>query len=365
MHRTDASGNASNLFTDGNAGSGVPATVVDDDWLNAVQEEICNAVEADGTTLVKGTNTQLRSALAAILTAVIPGGRLTTVSGTPVPTTDQINVGTLYYTPYVHNKIALYNGTRWVLYTFSELSQVSTDATKSPAAAGASSVYDLFVWNDSGTLRLSRGPAWSSDTARGTGAGTTELQQQDGRWLNKVAITNGPAALRGLYVGTVRTSSTSLFHDQLQRRWLWNNFNRVDRPMKAVETTDTWTYSTATIRQVNGFGSNQLDFVRGFDEDSVIAETRAAVINSTSTNRGVRTGIGVDSTTVISSTIGTPIDCTSVGYSHGSAVYQGMPGIGRHFLAWLECGAGVDTQTWMGDFGDASIQMGIVGRVRA
>ena len=32
-----------------------------------------------------------------------------------------------------------------------ELSQALSDTTKSPAAAAANSLYDVFVWNDSGT----------------------------------------------------------------------------------------------------------------------------------------------------------------------------------------------------------------------
>ncbi len=63
MHRTDADGNVGGLFSDGNPSTGVLGTKVDDDWLNAVQEEICNLIEAAGITLVKGTNTQLRAAL--------------------------------------------------------------------------------------------------------------------------------------------------------------------------------------------------------------------------------------------------------------------------------------------------------------
>lgn len=33
--------NPNYYFTKGNPGSGIPATIVDDDWANAVQEELC------------------------------------------------------------------------------------------------------------------------------------------------------------------------------------------------------------------------------------------------------------------------------------------------------------------------------------
>jgi hypothetical protein len=67
----------------------------------------------------------------------------------------------------------------------------------------------FFGWNDAGTFRATRGPAWTSDTARGTGAGTTELELVNGIYLNKVAITNGPAANRGTYLGTIRTNGSA------------------------------------------------------------------------------------------------------------------------------------------------------------
>lgn len=63
MHRTDAARNVANQFVDKNIGAGTRGTVVDAAWLNAVQEEICYLIEQLGVTLIKGTNTQLFTAL--------------------------------------------------------------------------------------------------------------------------------------------------------------------------------------------------------------------------------------------------------------------------------------------------------------
>jgi hypothetical protein len=71
---------------------------------------------------------------------------------------------------------------------------------------GASKVNDWFVWNDAGTIRLSHGPDWTSDTARSAG---TALVMVNGILLNNVGITNGPAASRGTYVGTTRSNASS------------------------------------------------------------------------------------------------------------------------------------------------------------
>jgi len=64
MHKIDTLGSILGAFTDSN-----PATIVDDDWFNAVQSEIVNLIEAAGITLVKGTNTQLLAAVVAYIAA--------------------------------------------------------------------------------------------------------------------------------------------------------------------------------------------------------------------------------------------------------------------------------------------------------
>lgn len=70
MHRIDSStksvdkfGAGKHGFTEGDPSAAVPPTQTTDDWLDALQEELCNVIEAAGITLVKGTRTQLRDAV--------------------------------------------------------------------------------------------------------------------------------------------------------------------------------------------------------------------------------------------------------------------------------------------------------------
>lgn len=66
MHRIDSPGaTINNLFTEGNPSLSILATEVSDDWLNDVQEEICNLIENVGLTLVKGQQDQLEAAIDA------------------------------------------------------------------------------------------------------------------------------------------------------------------------------------------------------------------------------------------------------------------------------------------------------------
>jgi len=86
MHRIDTSGNVNNRFHPGNPATGQQATLVDQDWLNAVQEEIVNVILQANIDLEKGTNDQLAEAIIALIAGVVGDG-----SGA-VPTTRQLLV---------------------------------------------------------------------------------------------------------------------------------------------------------------------------------------------------------------------------------------------------------------------------------
>jgi hypothetical protein len=273
-----------------------------------------------------------------------PGGRLSLTSGTAVTTSDVTGSTTVFYVPHKHKKVPLWDGSAWSLATLAaELSQTTSDTTKSPAAVAASKNYDMFVWSDAGTLRLSRGPAWTSDTARGTGAGTTELEVLDCRRVNKVAISNGPAAQRGLYVGTIRSNGSSQFADSLAKRYVWNAYNRLRRSMKAAAPGSSWSYASTTLRQANASIANQLDYVAGLSEDPVCA---AVQIDAKADSDAFFTiGIGVDST-IVASGVASGVSFNNPAQERNTltANYEGLPGIGKHTLAWLEA-AGTGGQT--------------------
>jgi hypothetical protein len=55
--------NPNGYFTNGNPSPLIDSTIVDQDWLNTVQEELCNVITAAGLTLNKATRTQLLQAL--------------------------------------------------------------------------------------------------------------------------------------------------------------------------------------------------------------------------------------------------------------------------------------------------------------
>ncbi len=276
----------------------------------------------------------------------ICNGRLTLTSGMAVTTSDVTAAGTLYWTPYGGNQIALYSGSAWVTFAQAELS-VSVPAV-------ANQVYDVFVDYNSGTPALTL-TAWTNDTTRAT-ALTTQ---------NGVLVLTGSTGKR--YVGTVRTVTASQLNDSAALRHVWNYYNRVSRPLRVLDTTNSWTYSTAAFRQANNSAANQVSVVVGVAEDAISVQVQGLARNDGS---GVNqlTSIGEDSTTakganvISTNTVGVAANSTAP----GSACMTAIPAIGYHYYAWLEYDAtGSGTTTWIGDNGGTSIQTGIMGVWRA
>lgn len=313
-------------------------------------------------TTYRGTITNVTSSSGGITSS--PQGRLTLTTAVPVTTADVTGATTLYYTPYCGNQVPIYNGSAFAMTTFAELSQATTDATKSPAAVAASKVYDLFVWSDGGTIRCTRGPAWTNDTTPGTGAGTSELQMINGIMTNKVAITNGPGANLGTYVGTVRSDASSQLNDSVLLRYVANAYNAVDRNMVVVDTTDSWTYTTATWRQARATSSNQVAYVSPqLPFVNLVEANCQSVTQGGAGNPRLAVGVGVDSTSTNSAQIlGSAAVQTATFYTDVVCSYKGYPGIGAHTLVWLEISeVSGGTTTWYGDGGFAYIQSGLVG----
>ncbi|MBF0207548.1 MAG: hypothetical protein HQK53_11730 [Oligoflexia bacterium] len=69
MHRIDQDNfsTSNGLFTRGDIKKGIAPTVVSDDWLNDVQENLCQFIEKQGLNLTKGDGSQLGNAINNLL----------------------------------------------------------------------------------------------------------------------------------------------------------------------------------------------------------------------------------------------------------------------------------------------------------
>jgi hypothetical protein len=297
-------------------------------------------------------------------------GRVTLSSNVPVMVSDVTGSTSIYYTPYNGDHIALYDGTGWVEYSFTQLTNTTTDSTKNPAAVAANKGYDLFVWNDSGTLRLGRGPAWSTDTSRGTGAGTTEVEYVNGVRVNKYAITNGPGAQRGRLVGWWRSNGSSQMDWKLgslasgggeATLFGGNENNRVAFGPLVRDSADSWTYSTATWRAANSNNTMRISVFRGADEDTCQIVYSALMLANAVVNGSV--AVGLDSTSggfLLAAASGNVIGT----FSPAVAFYEGAPGLGYHYFQALEYATGASVNFY-GDAGAAYIQTGLSGLILA
>ena len=269
-------------------------------------------------------------------------GRLTLESGVPVSATDQTAKTTMYFTPHDGNVVTLYDGTNWVPYTFSELSLALGTLTSDKN-------YDVFLYDNSGTLTLEF-LVWTSDTVR-----ATALATQDG-----ILVKTGATGRR--YLGTFRTTATTTTEDSLAKRFVYNHYNQIERPMKAVDTTDSWTYTTFTWREARAQTTNQIAFVCGnpnHGHNMIDAHVTATTSQSGANKRAV--GVGLNSTT-------TPhADCiygltNNASYINLVSTLKTIPVTGYNFAAWLEISSVTGTTTWYGDDG-GNCQSGIIGSI--
>lgn len=274
--------------------------------------------------------------------------RLTLTTGVPVTTADVTAAETLYFAPYRGNRIALYDGSSaWAVITSAQMSIDVPDATN---------CYDVFCYNNGGTATLEL-TAWTNETTR-----ATALTTQDG-----VLVKTGATTRR--YVGTFysTTAGNGQIEDSIANRYLWNYYNRVRRPMRVLEGTDTWSYSTGTIRQANGSTANQLNFVIGVVEDMVSAKiVTTAASDLAASNIAGRVGIGLDTTSAF--TTGNIHNLPEIVVASRMVPMVAelviYTGVGKRYLSWNEYGPGSGTTTWQGDGGNASFnQSGIHGEL--
>lgn len=271
----------------------------------------------------------------AINLAQTNGGRLTLTSGTPVTTSDVTAAGTIYWEPYKSDQIALWTGSAYQVYSIGSNKSLALTVT-------SGSNYDIFGYLNAGTLAL-ESLVWTSTTARATAVvrdATGVLTKSDDRTRR--------------YLGTIYATASNQTEDSLSRRCVFNADNRVMRPLRAVDGTNTWTYSTTSFRNFNGSstdGTGQCRFVIGVSEAPLRA--RADLMATTTGNDYVYVGVGIDGTTNNAQIVVPAFYSVYMGLGRGHAIYQGFPGIGMHTVAPLEKSTG-STATVYGDNGAAS-----------
>lgn len=179
-------------------------------------------------------------------------GRLTLTTGVPITTSDVTAADTLYFTPFYGNVAALHDGSStWTGHTF-------TERALALGALSADTNYDVFLWDDSGTLKL-EAVAWTDGTTR-----ATALTTQDGIYVKSGATTHR-------YLGTIRTTaSAGECEDSEAKRLVWNCYNRKRRKLLYKNTSATsWNYNSSTWRAFNNSTAYRVQVVTGLAESFV------------------------------------------------------------------------------------------------
>lgn len=302
-----------------------------------------------------------------------PGGRLSLVSGTPVMTSEQANKTIIYYTPYTSDLYPSYNGS-WTERSLSQI-QLNLDSDTGHAAYHASgTVYDLFVYNDTGTDRLCS-VAWANSTTKAINTVRlngvlVNVSSTTARYGNNSGDTLTIPQNQGTYVGTFRANHNGQTTWELGgtaaggdpgNLFLRNVYNRVRVAVQVRDNTDSWTYSNSGVwRQANGSNNNRVTAVFGTDDDMV--EVSFYMQGTASASGYAAMGVGVDSTS----------SPTGILFRNGSttvapmsvASYVGNPGIGVHFFAALEfTDNGASPVTFFGDASQDFYQMGLEVRL--
>lgn len=300
-------------------------------------------------------------------TQVFPQGYLTPTSLTPIIASDSTAATAVYYTPFVGNLVPVPNGTLFAVREFAELT-LTLNANHS-----ANAIYDVFIFDDAGTIRIGTGPAWSSATAgsstRGTGAGTTELELLKGLYVNKVAATlrNGAttysvSAKCAVYVGSLLMDGSAgqvTCHRTAgqTRKWgIWNAFNRQMIHVSVTDSTSNWTYSTDTWRVSENDTANVARVFTGLAEENFAAIFTQRIECAYASNDATgRIGIGWNSSTAPSGkngvVVGSNTTTTGTVVADAVAVYDAPPHLGLVNCNCLERafhGGGAASVTFVG-----------------
>ncbi len=301
-----------------------------------------------------------------------PEGRLTLASGQPVMAASVTAATTLYYAPFTGTNIPINTGGVVRLYRFTAS---PTDAVGLSIVLGANwaanSNYDVYAALNGGVVTLATGPDWSAgavagsnavgSSTRGTGAGSTELQLYLGYLTNKNTITLryantstfSAAANEALYLGTFRTGAAGQISFTYGANGtagtfnLWNCYNQVEVGSTSSDSTSSWTYSSATIRQANASATNQFNFIVGLSSNAIAASGVQNVRPASSAAAFGRIGIALNSTTVFDKTAQATNNAAAAMDSSCVVNINYKPQLGANFISQNEAGDGSTSTTFI------------------
>ena len=211
-----------------------------------------------------------------------PQGRLSANSTNPIDDGAVATARTtIYYHPYVGNLCPNYNGTDWEVLAIADAGiSIALESNASNTGYHQSGkIFDLYLYNDSGTTRLVTGPAWTSDIARAqaltrSNGFLVNSGSQTARYGTGTASTVTMAATRGTYLGTFRATaggSTQFYKGAIASGGaaaafaLWNMYNRLLSVSLVGDNGVSYTATTAG-RAARNSANMRCSFITGIED---------------------------------------------------------------------------------------------------
>lgn len=274
----------------------------------------------------------------------------------------------LYLVPSVHGRIALWNGSAWVLRQV----QYGNPVSMSLGTVVSGTNYDVFAYDDTGEVKLELSSPWADNVTRTDALTTT--------W--GVPTKSGDETRR--HVGTIRTISTTQTVDTTSQRFVWNRYNQkelyfsVQSPSASVgfgNPSSAWrAYLNLPLSGVFEYVCGDTSFLNvramGHATLNVVGGTGAPVFASV--------GIGINTTSANSALVYGSNPNTTTLHMTALAEYRGYPTgsggatAGYFQVFMLQTANSANTLTTVGKYverpgvgsGYSSAQPGMFGAVR-
>lgn len=226
--------------------SGDIVLLVDSAASNALKYTTVSALSSAGSVASLNTET------GAVVLLPEPQGRLSLVTGDPVPRADQTAKTTIYLTAKNGVRVPVYDGTNARILTFlSDLSCALDGNSADTQYVSGGNTYDMFVAVVSGTTYFGHSPVWTNDTTRASAlsrssahgllVNTSSMSLRFGSATgNLVTVPAGQAT----WLGTFRATANGQTEDSAVKRFLANAYNPVPRDMYSTVTSNLATIDT-------------------------------------------------------------------------------------------------------------------------
>lgn len=260
----------------------------------------------------------------AELSSLPTEGRLTIQSGNPINNSNDISGSVIYYTPYLGNKIALYDTieSKWKIHSFNEI-------TFPLSGVVANTNYDIFIYDNVGNLSLEL-VSWLNNTSRNIG-----IAYKDGLLVQNSNFTKR-------YLGTIRGTGVNSTEDSINRRFIFNAYNSIEKVLSASDSV-LHTYTSGAIRpyrNITTIGLTRCEFVQGLSNNIfIICKSFFTTENFTS-----HVAIGLDTTSSLNTR---SINTTTISFGSPASILENSASDlltvseGYHYLQLLQSGSSV------------------------